>query len=892
MRGQVTDETGASLADAKVEILRRDPPVDEGAPAIHESVITDSEGRFLVTDLPVGDCAVGDCAVGDYAVLVHRTTYLPELRPRVTVGTGSSTALDVGHVVLEKAAALRLRLVDGDGEPIAGAEARLDPPSLPNLEEPLEQRLAAVYAASERSDDRGRVTFFGRSGDTRALRLTHPDFAPQRVRVLFQPDEVEIELQPGLTLTGRLLDSSGRPVSGAQATLSASRAQQEIATKTDEQGRFRFDHVRRSEVQVRVRSNGFPTFRQRLGLSSGEAPEPLDVRLPRTGRIDVTVFDEAGLPLPGADVLGYPEESDFTATGGKSDPEGRVELVLPLGKTRVLVRSAGRFDYSKSFYLYEDTELEVLTALRPRIAVRLVDPDGAALKAASAHLRGPLDGGPDTAEETFYDRGSGHRLVFYPDSPGTYALTTSVDGYRDSVETVCFTGSVAPVQTVEMRPGRRIAGWVRGLETEDLGRLEIQARGRGPGGTKLGLKQGEVDAEGRFRVEGLEPGRWTLTAYFWLADKPRVVRDVLIPKTAEGGETTHVDLVFLESRPAGARVGRLTHNGEPMAHKSLQLVEPERTFRTDGLGRFALDGVEPGTWTARIFGPWGTAVRTLELTGLEDELNLDIQTHRVQGRILGPDGEPLAGAHLSWLPAVSDDHPAAQPRPLAPPEATAADGRFDLPAVLPGPGRWLVEHDELGALGRHLDLDRGLEDLTFRYAVNPPVRFVLTPPDVKTPSSVNVAVSSAGRRWRFELEPTADGSFETRKIPAGPHRVTLHLGSASSRPFDLDPAAGPDGLVVEPELVPHSTLFLQVPELRFAAVDLVDERGDPFSARDFGYGMDAWVLLNGELAVYNLPVGTWKVRVRTHEMSLEAETRTRATEATHLALSVPESGAE
>ncbi|QRK05634.1 carboxypeptidase regulatory-like domain-containing protein [Archangium violaceum] len=158
-------------------------------------------------------------------------------------------------------------------------------------------------------------------------------------RVLPEFESVEVfssGASEGLTLTGRVLDSRGAPVVGAEVFLSASAQktltsvrcdecgeallacparesglhalaffeqargflQPKATVRTDAQGRFRFEHLAGVSFSVWARASGFgAAMRERAAPG-----EPVDLYLPPLRSIGGQVVDEAGRGLPGAHV--------------------------------------------------------------------------------------------------------------------------------------------------------------------------------------------------------------------------------------------------------------------------------------------------------------------------------------------------------------------------------------------------------------------------------------------------------------------------------------------------------------------------------------------------------------------------------------------------------------
>jgi hypothetical protein len=161
-----------------------------------------------------------------------------------------------------------------------------------------------------------------------------PEPAATRALPEFQAVEVSSGEAEGLALTGRVLDPTGRPISGAEVSLAAS-AQKTITSvrcdecgqallscparesgihalaffeqeqgfltprataKTDSEGKFRFARLAGVSFSVWAKAPGYG-----VALRERAAPgEPVDLFLPALRSISGQVVDDAGMPVPGA----------------------------------------------------------------------------------------------------------------------------------------------------------------------------------------------------------------------------------------------------------------------------------------------------------------------------------------------------------------------------------------------------------------------------------------------------------------------------------------------------------------------------------------------------------------------------------------------------------------
>lgn len=153
------------------------------------------------------------------------------------------------------------------------------------------------------------------------------------------------------------------------------------------------------------------------------------------------------------------------------------------------------------------------------------------------------------------------------------------------------------------------------------------------------------DADGRFSMEIERPGSLALEAV-----APGYLRALPVEvAVARGGSAT----VDFKLRPATVVTGRVFHrDGSPAVGARIspaRLLNGPEAF-TDSQGRYRLEGLEPGRRDLRAEHPeLGLALRRLGVSAGENALDFTLDPlpeRTVSGRVLGPDGEPLAGAEI------------------------------------------------------------------------------------------------------------------------------------------------------------------------------------------------------------------------------------------------------
>ncbi|PIE25500.1 MAG: hypothetical protein CSA62_00990 [Planctomycetota bacterium] len=345
--------------------------------------------------------------------------------------------------------------------------------------------------------------------------------APERLRS--STDEARLRF--------RLLQG-GQPLSGVVATLRLRRgvtgAPRELRLTSDRHGVVAcFDELRGS-VRLTLAGPGIPHgWSQRLGALRGAGPRDLgDIHVPRTGSVTGRVVDQEKRPLPGILVF-VSRSSEF----GSSFRTDIVDLEDPLSDLRVRTDAQGRFEIDglgpgdrklrfespehgnreESFELEEgarfemgDVELRVGQVIRGRVITVNGAPISGARVAASRGGHGSFDlrGAAHTRADGSFELRGAPRLVG--------ELRADCEGYVPAVLKPFDAKSFPLLRLQRTTP---LLGRVLGLGGR-AATVEIEAaEGEEIEHCSPLYQRYETDAEGRFQILGLEPGRYLVSAH-------------------------------------------------------------------------------------------------------------------------------------------------------------------------------------------------------------------------------------------------------------------------------------------------------------------------------------------------------------------------------------------
>jgi hypothetical protein len=483
---------------------------------------------------------------------------------------------------LRPAVALTGQVVDTEGRPVAGAEVR----AVPTDPFPYRRGLRDLRVAWTGADG----TFRLRGVPVRSMvrvKAQAESFAPTTKSAGTgepgqAPAPVRLVLGPGATVTGRLLNPDGKAVAGAQVLLSSRAAtdagletgSEEIVAVSGADGRFRFERLDSGTRDLLATASGFSVDRQ-IEIPDGPgAAGTLDVgdlRMSDQTKIEDRVaryFPEARVD-PGAGTTLSPWV-DAVETGRSNTAGPRFAV-------------AGR--------VTDEGDRPVAGA---RILLSRQDRQSPIVQATTG-----ADGRFEAAEVP----------------AGSYRLLARAEGFVDTVAPEGVRVDAGPVSglAVRMARGGVISGRILGLAEHEYRSVHVTAWRDGanfPIPLPIPLRA-LVDNDGRFRINGVPPGEWRVTARRTSAYVADGTARVSAP-----GEEAKLDLRF----PEGIAVaGRVLRGGQPLAGAMVSLGNAEtigrqaRQTRTLGDGTFVISAVEPGSYRLLVLAGEVRHVRPLEI---------------------------------------------------------------------------------------------------------------------------------------------------------------------------------------------------------------------------------------------------------------------------------------
>ncbi len=675
----VSLEPARPSSSAMMSFVGSEPPL---------RAVTDTDGRARFDRV----------AVGAHALEAKAAGFAPTRVPGLTIEV-AGTETELGTVELAPEVRVELELVDRSGQPVAGASCWIDE----ELGRLLSLRIGGDREADGLSDRHGRVSIGGqRAGAKLSLLVRAEGFAEASATLDVDPeaDPIRLTLEPTSRLGGRVVDEAGIPIAGARVELdmvrtlgAASFGMPRSDAETADDGSFLFDGLEPGRGGLTASAPGRRTVRnQGIVLGAGESQLEHELRLEPGATITGTVRDAEGTPLEGVRVLipdghSSPAMIMMSGSGVLTNADGRFRLEGAAVGRRLLEAHAPGFRTGKVELELAAGENVADFALERGAVIsgRVLAPGGEPISGATVRvLAGP--GRPSFGLPSAQSDPQG-RFRIDGLEPGTISVIAEAEGYAATQSPpIEAAGEVAGIDLVLER-GARIVGELRGLSFDQLGRVVVAA-------TRSSSRlRGSASFEGRYTIEGVGPGRWSVVAMI----EGRVARgEVDVPA---GVDEVQLDLEMVEG---ATLVGRVVVDGEPGAGMRISGSRdgaPGFFGATDPAGAFRFEGLAAGTYRVTVTeGLTMLASRDIAVEAPETTIDLTIRPAAIAGVVVREmDGSPIGGASVS----------VGSERLRSAPVLTDGNGRFRVPRVAPGPSFVLATAEGFAQQRLELELAEG-----------------------------------------------------------------------------------------------------------------------------------------------------------------------------------------
>lgn len=554
---------------------------------------------------------------------------------------------------------------------------------------------------TEFASEDGSFTLENVPAGAKVIVASAPGYAAGRLNVDVEEGKtvtgVEIELDPGVRLIGKVTGPSGAPLSDVRVRVAPSatgsfavRGTERTAT-TDASGEYVLDSLEAGEETIVFSHARHAPLSKTVTLKGAETR--LDAQLSAGHRVTGVVVTDSGAPVAEAEVearhAGAPIQLARTNASGTFELESLAD-----GRYRFTAMKPGYADG-----IVEDVDVSAGAPVRITLA-------------AGGTLYGRVTGlSAQELSGAMVEANSGGRFASAAvDANGSYRMEGVPAG------TVRVSASVMPmtmmgrrtsgVQTVELEVG--------GTQQVDLAfRSDVVLRGRvtrngapladatisfmPTGSQSLPSSGGTTDAQGQYSVSGLEEGEYTA----YVLDMQRL-SPYSTPVQVRGSATFDID--YSTGTVRGRVIDAAT--SEPVANASVQLRNTEQStpFRmaraavTDNAGTFIFDSVSPGTYVATAskdgFGNYSADIPVTDRGADDVELKLSRNDGVVMHVVDGRDGRTIRGVTIVY---DAQGRVVYESRPTFGTPGAAGDERLPL-----APGTYTAYVTGLGYAGRNV----------------------------------------------------------------------------------------------------------------------------------------------------------------------------------------------
>ena len=588
-----TDRFGGS---AMMSSGRR--PGGRGTGRVGDPVVVEApDGRFVLEDVPAGKWLVGVAAKGYQAgraagVVVEEATTTDGVEIRVAPGS-----------------TLKVRVTDaksGRGVPEAQVGA-------------IGEAGGSSFQSGELvTDVDGRLEVEGLAPGRTKVSVSHADYTDRTESVDLKEggSSVEVALSRGSSLGGVVLSETRQPVPGAEVALEGANAPGrgfgsgggESAT-TDASGRFRFDHL--------------APGRYTLGASvPAQAAEPVEaIVVAGESKDDVVLVLAGGATIRGV-VSGLSETLragvGVNASGpreygasARTGADGRFELSGAPAGTISLRATAGDFfagatrSASGSVTIAEgqkEAEAEIVFEGTGALSGR-VTRGGSPVSEARLFLGGPRGGSSGSGRT---DESGSYRIEGL--TPGDYTVNVqaAAGGGRGVSKEIRIDGEAS--LDIELPMARLFGIVVDGSTKQPLADARVTANLDGGSSSRPGFASS--DSNGRFFVDDVEPGAYTLT----LRRSGYQEASDTVSATEAGGDAGTIEMTRGEGLELRVRDGIYQiplRSANVRVRDGAGATVTSTWLSLDGDGKGEISSLRPGRYTL-VLASSGYATQVLE----------------------------------------------------------------------------------------------------------------------------------------------------------------------------------------------------------------------------------------------------------------------------------------
>ncbi len=411
---------------------------------------------------------------------------------------------------------------------------------------------------------------------------------------------LEVDLDTGVKLTGRVTGPDGAPLSGVTireddtpgAGGRLNLAMGNGGALTDPNGEYTIDSLEPGEKTFSFNRNGYLGDSKTINLSGRE--NRLDVQLSSGQPAIGQVVSDAGGPVADATVSAMSAAEGFGQRTARTDASGGFQFdgLAPGHYTFTATKNGFAQGVIRDFDISSGAPVRIVMAAGGIITGHVTGLSGQDLSTATV-----LASGPNGNASAPVDNSGNYRIEGSP--LGTVHLsarTGQVFGgtaKSSSVKTIQVDAGSSVTADLEFKTGTVISGRVT-RAGQPLANANVVFIGRSSG--VMTRNSVSTDSSGSYSIDSVEDGSYTVQ----VTDSE--ITPYTTPYKVSGSATFDINIV------ASAVRGRVTNtDGEPVNDAMVQITGKgtdgmfaNRTASTDSNGNFSMSSVAPGSYTASV----------------------------------------------------------------------------------------------------------------------------------------------------------------------------------------------------------------------------------------------------------------------------------------------------